>query len=50
MSRERCEGCGAIATGWDADGVPLCDECAEEMLQAAELAERLAPDAPGETV
>lgn len=36
-----CEGCGATATGYDLDGVPLCDPCGTD----AEVSEALKPSA-----
>lgn len=28
----QCEGCGKIATGFDPEGVPVCELCAESYL------------------
>jgi predicted amidophosphoribosyltransferase len=35
-----CEGCEKPATTEDCEGVPLCDECAAEMMRDAEEDER----------
>lgn len=41
----KCEGCGKLATSYDLEYVPLCDDCAN----AAELAALEAPEMWGLT-